>query len=125
MNDEIVLKLSVLRVTRDGAIHVYGVGTLWMADEARSQLGAIIGMRIYERLPRAESTEHAQAVNEKLARVPKDVRVRVAWRWFTAERANSLTEPEGIVTGVEVVATSTPVVAASASQRLKTMPILT
>jgi hypothetical protein len=104
MADEIVLKLTILRVTRDGAIHVQGVGTLWVSDEARGHLAALIGMRVDARLPRAESTEHAQSVNERLARGPKDVRVRVAWRWLTAERTNSFTEPEGIVTGIEVVA---------------------
>jgi hypothetical protein len=107
MTDEIFMRLNVLRVTRDGAIHVYGVGTLWMNDQARGQLGAILGMKVEATLPRAESTEHAQAVNEKLARVPKDVRVRVAWRWLTAERTHSLTEPEGVVTGVEVINTDT------------------
>jgi hypothetical protein len=103
MTDEIVLRLSVLRMTREGAIHVHGVGTLHMNDEARGQLGLILGMKIEAGLPTAESTEHAQGVNEKLARVPKGVRVRVAWRWLTAERTNSLTEPEGIVTRIEVV----------------------
>ena len=101
--DEIILRLNVLRVTRDGAIHVHGVGTLGMSDEARGQLASILGMWIDASLPRAESTEHAQAVNETLARVPKDVRVRLVWRWLTATRTNSLTEPEGIVTGIEVV----------------------
>ena len=101
--DEIILKLTVLRMTRDGAIHVHGVGTLLVNDQARGQLAALIGIRIDSKLPRVERTEHAQAVNEKLARVPKEVRVRVVWRWLTAERTNSLTEPEGVVTGIEVV----------------------
>jgi hypothetical protein len=103
--DEIIVRLSVLRMTRDGVVHVHGVGTLFMSDEARGQLGAILGMKIVAGLPRAESTEHAQAVNERLGRVPKDVRVRVVWRWLTATRTNSLTEHEGIVTGIEVVET--------------------
>jgi hypothetical protein len=102
--DEIIVKLSVLRVTREGAIHVYGVGTLNVSDEARGQLGALIGTRIDAGLPRAESTEHAQSVNERLSRIPKAVVVRVAWRWLTAERTNSVTEPEGVVTRIDVVA---------------------
>jgi len=104
MTGEIIVRLNILRMTRDGAVHVHGVGTLFMSDEARGQLGAILGMKIVAGLPRAESTEHAQAVNERLARVPKDVRVRVVWRWLTAETTNSLTEPEGVVTRIEVVA---------------------
>jgi hypothetical protein len=103
MTGEIIARLGVVRVTREGAVHVHGVGTLFLSDDARGQLGAILGMKIEASLPRAESTEHAQAVNEKLARVPKDVRVRLVWRWLTATRTNSLTEPEGIVTGIEVV----------------------
>jgi hypothetical protein len=80
MTGEIIVRLNVLRMTRDGAVHVHGVGTLFMSDEARGQLAALIGIRIDSKLPRVERTEHAQAVNEKLARVPKEVRVRVAWR---------------------------------------------
>jgi hypothetical protein len=102
ITDEIIVRLSVLRVTRDGAIHVHGVGTLWMNDEARGQLASIIGIGIDASPPKALATEHAQAVNERLARGAKDVRVRVAWRWLTAERTHSLTEPEGVVTRIEV-----------------------
>jgi len=114
MTGEIIVRLNVLRMTRDGAIHVHGVGTLLVNDQARGQLAALIGIRIDSKLPRVERTEHAQAVNEKLARVPKEVRVRVAWRWLTATRTNSLTEPEGIVTGIELTAPSV-VIAAVAS----------
>jgi hypothetical protein len=103
--NSIVMRANKLRATKDGAIHVYGVGTLWLNDEARRQLGVVIGMGIEARLHRAESTERAQAVNEKLARVPKAVVVRVRWRWTTTERTHSLAEPEGIVTGIEAVET--------------------
>ena len=30
MTGEIIVRLNVLRMTRDGAVHVHGVGTLFM-----------------------------------------------------------------------------------------------
>ena len=54
--NDIVMRANKLRVTKDGAVHVYGVGTLWMSDEARSQLGVVVG--IEDRRGAAQSGVH-------------------------------------------------------------------
>jgi hypothetical protein len=113
-----IVKVNKLRVTREGHVHVREA-MLGTSDDARVGLASIIGMRLDATNPKALSAAHAHAVNEKLARVPKTVLVRVAWKWTAAERAFSLcesaaVEPEGIVLGIEVVAASGAAVTASA-----------